>query len=254
MKTLSIQQPWATLLAAGIKDMENRTWTTKFRGKLLLHASGKTVPRHTLDELPYEMFIPIVNAQIFGNIPEFADMPTGAIVGYADLTDCITEDTMTIWDGGPDCTKFVMQNAYVFDEPIEGVKGKLNIFDYPELDENNLPPAHQCYDNVPSVIGTTIRIPVAKETFELLKSGELTEFKFMIDFTREYTDKLLANDNDFTLVPMKKALFVSGSEEFELPIKDVDAVNLLNEAGEPMTIPCMFQEKAASPVWLYFTF
>ena len=34
MKTLTIKQPWATLIAMGIKDIENRTWPTKFRGTI----------------------------------------------------------------------------------------------------------------------------------------------------------------------------------------------------------------------------
>ena len=34
MKALSIQQPWAWLIAHGKKDVENRTWATAFRGGL----------------------------------------------------------------------------------------------------------------------------------------------------------------------------------------------------------------------------
>lgn len=40
MKALSIKQPWASLIAHGIKDIENRTWRTHFRGKIYIHASG----------------------------------------------------------------------------------------------------------------------------------------------------------------------------------------------------------------------
>ena len=43
MKALSIKQPWASLIAKGIKDVENRTWKTKFRGKVYIHASSKKV-------------------------------------------------------------------------------------------------------------------------------------------------------------------------------------------------------------------
>ncbi|RZK62259.1 MAG: ASCH domain-containing protein, partial [Pedobacter sp.] len=34
MKALSIKQPWATLISTGIKDIENRTWATKHRGRI----------------------------------------------------------------------------------------------------------------------------------------------------------------------------------------------------------------------------
>ena len=41
MKTLSVKQPWSTLICAGVKDVENRTWRTEYRGPLLIHASAQ---------------------------------------------------------------------------------------------------------------------------------------------------------------------------------------------------------------------
>jgi len=41
MIALSIQQPWAWAIIHGGKDVENRTWPTKFRGRFLVHASRK---------------------------------------------------------------------------------------------------------------------------------------------------------------------------------------------------------------------
>jgi len=43
MKTLSVKQPWAYLLCAGVKDIENRTWKLpeKYKGeRILIHASA----------------------------------------------------------------------------------------------------------------------------------------------------------------------------------------------------------------------
>ena len=40
MKALTIKQPWASLIASGIKDIENRTWKTHYRGKIYIHASS----------------------------------------------------------------------------------------------------------------------------------------------------------------------------------------------------------------------
>lgn len=43
MKVISIKQPWASLIAHGIKDIENRTWKCpqKYIGqRVLIHASG----------------------------------------------------------------------------------------------------------------------------------------------------------------------------------------------------------------------
>ena len=41
MKALTIIQPWATLLAAGKKRIETRSWKTNYRGEILIHAALK---------------------------------------------------------------------------------------------------------------------------------------------------------------------------------------------------------------------
>jgi hypothetical protein len=41
MKVLTIRQPWAWAIAAGYKYIENRTWTTSYRGKLGIHAGAR---------------------------------------------------------------------------------------------------------------------------------------------------------------------------------------------------------------------
>jgi hypothetical protein len=40
MKALSIRHPWVDLILAGTKTIEIRTWATRYRGPLLLHASS----------------------------------------------------------------------------------------------------------------------------------------------------------------------------------------------------------------------
>ncbi len=39
MIALSIRQPWAWLIIHGHKPLENRTWATKFRGRIAVHAA-----------------------------------------------------------------------------------------------------------------------------------------------------------------------------------------------------------------------
>ena len=47
MKVITLKQPWATLVAEGIKKFEFRSWKTKYRGKILIHA-GKGVHKEEL--------------------------------------------------------------------------------------------------------------------------------------------------------------------------------------------------------------
>jgi activating signal cointegrator 1 len=41
MKALTLWQPWASLMAAGHKKVETRTWATKYRGLVAIHAALK---------------------------------------------------------------------------------------------------------------------------------------------------------------------------------------------------------------------
>lgn len=65
---LTISQPWASLIADGVKLLENRTWSTHYRGPLAIHA-GKGTQFLTRSELKA--------------------YPTGAIVAIAQLVDVV---------------------------------------------------------------------------------------------------------------------------------------------------------------------
>ena len=47
MKVLTIKQPWATLIMQGNKRFEFRSWQTKYRGELLIHA-GKGIDKEAV--------------------------------------------------------------------------------------------------------------------------------------------------------------------------------------------------------------
>lgn len=52
MKAISLCQPWATLMALGVKTIETRSWSTEHRGYLAIHATGR-FPKEARD-LCYE--------------------------------------------------------------------------------------------------------------------------------------------------------------------------------------------------------
>ncbi len=39
MKALTLTQPWASLMAIGAKRIETRSWSTPYRGELVIHAA-----------------------------------------------------------------------------------------------------------------------------------------------------------------------------------------------------------------------
>ena len=73
MKALTIKQPWATLIMQGDKRFEFRSWQTKYRGDLLIHA-GKGIDKEGMKRL--QKYLP-------------EELPYGKILGKVKLVDCI---------------------------------------------------------------------------------------------------------------------------------------------------------------------
>lgn len=78
---LSVKQPWATLLACGVKSVEVRTWPTRRRGRLLIHASKVPDPRP--DGWAY-LTTPRLRAR--------AEL-LGGVVGVGELVGCVRYNT-----------------------------------------------------------------------------------------------------------------------------------------------------------------
>ena len=67
-----------------------------------------------------------------------------------------------------------IEDAYIFDEPIRGIKGKLNLFETPEIDENNLPPAHKLVRRVPRLESDCLVVPLTESSLdEIVEDGML---------------------------------------------------------------------------------
>lgn len=185
MKTLSFQQPWASLIASGIKDVENRTWNTDFRGKFLIHASSKRVPKDFEYQLPIEWGSEILNNWAYDNIPDIRELPTSAIIGYVELED-VVENSDSVW-AVPGQLHWKLKDAYMFDEPITGVNGKLHFFDYPDIDENNLPSAHKVQLRKLEIEGDKVVMPVNDEMIDEYE-GDKENSAIFIEFSKEIDD------------------------------------------------------------------
>ena len=110
MKALTIWQPWAGAVAAGIKKNETRSWSTKYRGQIAIHSAMKAI-HHTwsnlyMNDKAREVIIRRMK------LPETIDgpvtFPMGYVLATADLVDCIqitseyittlTEDELALGD------------------------------------------------------------------------------------------------------------------------------------------------------------
>lgn len=119
MKALSIRQPYAWLCAHGYKDIENRDWSTRFRGRVLIHA-GKVYPKrdYAADAVSHERYYRVA-------YPAREEM-IGGIVGVATIIDCVSKSDSQ-WFNGP--YGFVLADAKPI--PFIPCKGELLFFDVP---------------------------------------------------------------------------------------------------------------------------
>ena len=125
MKVLTIKQPWATLIMQGYKKYEFRSWKTKYRGDLLIHA-GKAYDKEAMKRLA--KYLP-------------KSIPTGKILGKVTLVDCVEispefkrilqEENKDIYTKSSFEEKYgwKLENVEVFEEPIEA-KGHLSLWEY----------------------------------------------------------------------------------------------------------------------------
>lgn len=102
MKALTLHQPWASLIALGVKTIETRSWSTKYRGRIAIHAGATPVGRRFTERPDGMMGDWWVVQQDRGHDPMLLDrrkypatetdlhpMPLGAVVATAVLTDCV---------------------------------------------------------------------------------------------------------------------------------------------------------------------
>jgi hypothetical protein len=53
MKALSVWEPWASMIASGVKTIETRSWQTSYRGQFLEEERSWIVSSKTQTEIPY---------------------------------------------------------------------------------------------------------------------------------------------------------------------------------------------------------
>jgi hypothetical protein len=120
MKTLSIRQPWVELIFQKRKTIELRTWKTKYRGKIAIHAAQKMKTQ---------------NAEAYDLNPD--KLTRGALVGTAELVDIVELDeaqyeslrdehlSLKDWPGGLYGWKLAQPKR--LEKPVE-MNGKQGLF------------------------------------------------------------------------------------------------------------------------------
>lgn len=131
MKALSLTQPWASLIAWGIKRIETRSWATRYRGPLAIHAA-RAFPRWAVEfcashacrdfvldhhQLPRQAIVALVR---------LVDVrPTSEVMGQLSLREA------ALGDYGPGRYAWVLDDIRCLREPI-ALAGALGLWEVPE--------------------------------------------------------------------------------------------------------------------------
>ena len=152
MKVISLLQPWASLVVLGHKKIETRSWNTKYRGELLIHASvGKKYKSIPADDPLYKYYHLLF---AYSKIPPIEQLPYGAIIGKVNLIDTYTSEELNSTQGfsngknewtihpefgggnelvfgdySPNRYGWLLSDPVLFDKPIPA-KGQLGIWNW----------------------------------------------------------------------------------------------------------------------------
>jgi hypothetical protein len=97
MKALTLHQPWASLVAVGAKTIETRSWSTRYRGPLAIHAAKMSTGPVLMDG------VRVLNdagyqenpaTRSFAGPSRHQPLPLGAILATCTLVDVVATDTM----------------------------------------------------------------------------------------------------------------------------------------------------------------
>lgn len=135
MKTITLWQPWATLIAAGIKTIETRHWPTSYRGPLAIHAARRPIDPADMEEIHEDL----IADHSWGQdrclkLWEDADQTRGHVVATCYLHDCVPLDRFTDrhpqWPWGhfgPGRHGWILQSIRPVDPPVPA-KGRQGLW------------------------------------------------------------------------------------------------------------------------------
>jgi activating signal cointegrator 1 len=124
MRALTLAQPWATLVALGVKRYEDRAFTTGHRGPVVIHA-GPTLDPTAFCELP---------ARAQQRLLRAGRLPTNAVVCVALLEDVFAGPTALDLDRGQlglgdfSDGRYAWRLAHVRPVTVLGVRGGLGLW------------------------------------------------------------------------------------------------------------------------------
>lgn len=128
-RALSLHQPWASLVVAGVKRVETRSWSTQFRGPLIVHASKAYSTRLERAANRIERVLEMTGRldEVGPDGLDLEKMPRGAFLGVVRLVTVAPTPNYSpsalernLGDFSPGRFAWVFEDARALDEPVDG--------------------------------------------------------------------------------------------------------------------------------------
>ena len=126
MKALSVIMPWPWFIMKYGKDVENRTWYTNYRGRILIHVSKKPDPYYLTIVKKYSAD-PVLTEKQKEEFRYLNAALCGCIIGTVEIVDCV-QNYSSQW-AEPGMWHWVLQKPELFKEPIPA-RGSLGLWEY----------------------------------------------------------------------------------------------------------------------------
>mmetsp|Transcript_3649 Transcript_3649/g.7836 ORF Transcript_3649/g.7836 Transcript_3649/m.7836 type:complete len:507 (-) Transcript_3649:30-1550(-) len=126
--TLSMHQPWASLVIEGFKRVEGRSWPSDFKGPLWIHAAAKKPTEEeikTVEEQYNQLYRDVENRPPFPS-----RYPTGVLLGRIELKEVVPRAQYVRATEGMHCESsdcnylFIVKNPQKLLVPIKMLGGK----------------------------------------------------------------------------------------------------------------------------------
>jgi hypothetical protein len=87
VKAISLWQPWASAIALGAKRIETRSWSTRYRGPIAIHAAQNGMGLKIAVQHERDLWCAVLCAPVLS--PALRALPRGMLVAVAELVDVV---------------------------------------------------------------------------------------------------------------------------------------------------------------------
>jgi hypothetical protein len=122
MRCLTIRQPWAYAIFCLGKDIENRDWFTRVRGRIAIHAAAGMTRKE------YDAALLFIRDITDAPMPLYTSLARGMVLGTVEIVDCVRRSPSP-WFMGE--YGFVLREPRLLPQGPEPAKGSLGFWDWP---------------------------------------------------------------------------------------------------------------------------